>query len=315
MKIPYINKRISAARLEVIRQANEILNEYAAQGFTLTLRQLYYQFVSRALIPNSDREYKKLGDVVVDARMTGRMSWRLIIDRTRSLRSLATWDDPADRIASAVETHRNDKWGDQPYRCEVWIEKDALVGVIAGICNELQVPYFSCRGYTSISAAWQAAQRLGRHLQDDKHVKIIHLGDHDPSGIDMTRDIEDRLRRFLVQDYFNENGCTEDEAVSYVDDHFEVIRVALTMAQIQQYNPPPNPAKMSDSRAEDYVAEFGNQSWELDALEPRVIAELIEAEVLNWRDDSLWDDAVAEEDRQVTLLQQPRPAGPRSKSS
>jgi hypothetical protein len=306
MRVKYDDKRISPARLEVIREANAILAEYQRQGFTLTLRQLYYQFVSRGLIPNRDSEYKKLGDTIADARMTGQLDWELIIDRTRRLTDLPHWDDPAGVIRSALASFNNDKWAEQPYRCEVWIEKDALVGVIEPTCRALDVPYFSCRGYTSLSAAWEAGQRIGEHLDNGQKVKVIHLGDHDPSGIDMTRDIGDRLRRFLVQDHYNASAADDGGAASFefVDDHFEVIRIALTMEQIDQYDPPPNPAKLTDSRGAGYVEEYGYDSWELDALEPSVIAALIEDEVTTWRDDTLWEDAVAEEERQKGLLRQ-----------
>jgi len=306
MRVKYDEKKITPARLEVIREANAILAEYQRQGFTLTLRQLYYQFVSRGLIPNRDSEYKKLGDTIADARMTGRMDWSLIIDRTRKLTDLPHWASPAGVIESALRSFNNDKWREQEYRCEVWIEKDALVGVIEPICEELDVPYFSCRGYTSLSAAWEAGQRIGRHVNKGQKVKVIHLGDHDPSGIDMTRDIERRLRRFLIQDHYNAtaDGSDPNDSIDFVNDHFDVIRIALTMDQIDQYNPPPNPAKLTDSRGAGYVAEYGYDSWELDALEPSVISALIEDEVTSWRDDILWDDAVEEEERQKALLRQ-----------
>jgi hypothetical protein len=302
MRILYEEKKLRDEKLWKIQQANKILADYNSQGFTLTLRQLYYQFVSRDLIPNSDREYKKLGDAVADARLGGLMDWEMIIDRTRNLVDLPHWDDPAGVIQSALRSFNNDKWAEQPTRCEVWIEKDALVGVIEPICRQLDVPYFSCRGYASLSEKWEAGQRIGHHLEDGKQVKIIHLGDHDPSGIDMTRDIDKRLTQFMAQDYFNREGGDSGAAYPWVRERFEVIRIALTMEQIEEYNPPPNPAKMTDSRAEEYVALYGSESWELDALEPQVIADLIEAEVLTWRDEILWDDAVAEEDRQKDML-------------
>jgi len=157
----------------------------------------------------------------------------------------------------------------------VWIEKDALVGVIERICAELDVPYFSCRGYTSQSEMWAASRRLADYMDDGQQPVILHLGDHDPSGKDMTRDITDRLNLFS-------HGIDVD-------------RLALNMDQIDQYDPPPNPAKITDARAEVYIAEFGKSSWELDALEPSVLSGLVRTAVATMRDDGLWDAAVEEE--------------------
>lgn len=286
-KIRYVEKNLSADRLATIRTVNQIIGEYAAQGFLLTLRQLYYQFVARDLIRNNLQEYKRLGDVVNDGRLVGLIDWEAIVDRTRNLKALSHWDDPAEIVDACAKQFRNDKWEDQPHRIEVWIEKDALVGVIEGVCEELDVPFFSCRGYTSQSEMWAAAMRLKGYRRPTNGARkqvpiILHFGDHDPSGKDMTRDIEDRLRLFM-------GGL-------------EVKRLALNEDQITEYAPPPNPAKVTDSRAAAYIAEFGTESWELDALEPAVIADLIRQAVFGLRDADLWAAAVEREDRHRELL-------------
>lgn len=275
-KIKYQDINLGAERMAVVRQANEIIAEYSAQGFDLTLRQLYYQFVSRDLIKNKQSEYKRLGDIINDARLAGLIDWDHITDRTRNLRSLGHWDDPGDIINSAAGSFRIDKWSDQDHRVEVWIEKDALVGVIEGVCNELDVPFFSCRGYTSQSEMWAAGQRLLRHRKADQVPVILHLGDHDPSGIDMSRDIQDRL------ELFTGNAVRFD-------------RLALNMPQVRQYDPPPNPAKLTDSRCKGYMEIHGDESWELDALEPAVIAELITRAVRGLRNERSWKKAEAKE--------------------
>jgi len=148
-KICYRAKKFSGDRMDKINKANAIIVEYRNQGFELTLRQLYYQFVSRDFIANNMREYKNLGDIINDARLAGLVDWDAIVDRTRDLKSMAHWTSPADIVEACARQFRVDKWIGQPRRVEVWIEKDALVGVIEGICNELDVAYFSCRGYTS----------------------------------------------------------------------------------------------------------------------------------------------------------------------
>lgn len=282
-KICYRPKKFNADRMDKIAKANVIIAEYRAQGFELTLRQLYYQFVSRDFIANNQREYKNLGDIINDARLAGLVDWEAIVDRTRNLQALANWESPADIIKACANQFRIDKWEEQQYRVECWIEKDALVGVIEGVCNELDIDYFSCRGYTSQSEMWSAAMRLKRYRQNAQIPLVLHLGDHDPSGKDMTRDITDRLTEFS-------------------GDEIEVKRLALNMPQVEQYNPPPNPAKITDSRAENYIAEFGEESWELDALEPAVIAQLIRDAVLEVRDQDQWDEAVAKEEENKAQL-------------
>jgi len=277
-KIAYLDKRFNASSREIIRKANAIIEEYAQQGFDLTLRQLFYQFVSRDFLKNSQKEYKRLGQIISDARLAGLVDWEAITDRTRNLRGLSHWDNPEEIIRSASESFRLDKWADQKFRPEVWIEKDALAGVFEGVCQSLDVPYFSCRGYTSQSEMWAAAQRMLRWKKAGQTPVVFHFGDHDPSGKDMTRDIVDRLTLFM--------GGIKLE------------RLALNMDQIEQYNPPPNPAKLTDTRAEAYIAEFGAESWELDALDPKVLAALVQAAVKSVRDEKAWKASVAEENEQ-----------------
>lgn len=190
---------------------------------------------------------------------------------------------PADVIASAKYSYLLNKWEGQPNYVEVWVEKDALVDIVGQACYPLDTPFFSCRGYTSQSEMWSAAQRFIRQNRNRDHCYIIHLGDHDPSGIDMTRDIQERLEMFGA-DVF-------------------VKRVALTMEQIGTYNPPPNPAKITDSRCSKYMEEFGDESWELDALEPKVITELIKSEVTAYRDDEIYQAVCDRENREKEELQ------------
>jgi hypothetical protein len=270
--ICYVPKSFRPDTQTRINQANEIIAEYQAQGFKLTLRQLYYQFVSRDLIPNTVQSYKSLGDVVNDGRLAGLIDWDAIEDRTRNLRSSPHWSSPRSIVRACADQFAVDLWDTQDNYVEVWIEKDALVGVIEGVCIEFDVPHFACRGYTSQSEMWGAAQRLIERENRGKKTTIIHLGDHDPSGIDMTRDIQDRLELF---------GST---AVIH--------RIALVFDQIEQYNPPPNPAKTTDARYQSYAGKYGDESWELDALEPRVIVDLIREAVEDRIDRDAWEEAL-----------------------
>ena len=280
----YVPRKFQADRLRLIEQANLIITEYVAQGFTLTLRQLYYQFVARDILPNSLKSYGKLGATLNKARLAGLVDWEALEDRTRNLRSQPAWDSPRKILDACAGQFRYDKWDSQPCRVEVWIEKDALVGVIEGVCDENQVPYFACRGYTSQSEQWRAGVRFADYIDKGQRVVLLHLGDHDPSGIDMTRDNADRLRMFITESERFDNG-----------EMFEVRRLALNMDQVRRYKPPPNPAKMTDSRIAGYVKKFGRQSWELDALDPRTIAALIQDNIDDVRDPEAWEAAEVRE--------------------
>ena len=274
MKIAYRHKRFRQSTIKVIATAADIISTYAADGYDLTVRQLYYQFVARGLFPesrrwrwagsrwvkdtngtkNADPNYKWLKGIISDARLAGLLDWNSIVDRTRVVQGNGHWDSPQDLIEACAEQFQLNTRMTQETYVEVWVEKDALIGVLKNICDELDVKYFACRGYVSQSAMWRAAQRI-MDADTGNHAVVLHLGDHDPSGVDMTRDIQDRLRMF---------GCDA-----------RVERIALTMDQVEEHNPPSDPAKVTDSRCNHYIDMYGNESWELDALDPRTITELI----------------------------------------
>lgn len=281
-KIQYKEINFRGKSLELIDLVNSVVSEYKAQGYELTLRQAYYQLVARGYIPNNERSYKNIGNLINDGRLAGLIDWNSITDRTRYLRGNSHWSSPASVIASAMYSYNLDKWKGQPNYVEVWVEKDALVDIVGQACEPIDTPFFSCRGYTSQSEMWTAAQRFLRQDYRENRV-IIHLGDHDPSGIDMTRDIQERLNMFGANVF--------------------VKRVALTMEQIDAYNPPPNPAKLSDSRCGKYIDEYGDESWELDALEPKVITDLITSEVTAFRDDAIYQDVCNRESREKEELE------------
>jgi hypothetical protein len=286
-KICYRPHHFQGTALRVIEQANTILEEYVARRIVVTLRQLYYQFVARDLLPNRQSEYKRLGSIINDARLAGLIDWDHLQDRTRRLMCLSHWDHPGGVIESATESYHRDLWAGQENYVEVWIEKDALVGVIEGVCDEYDVPYFSCRGYDSQSEMWRAGHKrlLGRARQCQQ-IHILHLGDHDPSGLDMSRDIEARLILFLGQ----HAGALRFH------------RIALNIDQVRQYNPPPNFAKVTDSRSGPYIAEFGRESWELDALDPDVLTGLIRENILLYLDLSLFEEQRTQQESEREIL-------------
>lgn len=285
-KIEYVPKNFRPASLALIEKIDSVVSDYERQGFSLTLRQVYYQLVARDIIPNKEKSYKMLSALISDARLAGLIDWTAIEDRTRNLRGNSHWTTPGSMIDSAAYSYRLDHWKGQKNYVEVWVEKDALIGIVGQICGRLDVSHFSCRGYVSQSEMWGAAQRLRRHRSQGQRIILLHLGDHDPSGQDMSRDIQERLAMF-------------DDGLN-VQFH----RLALNMEQIDQYSPPPNPTKLTDSRANGYIEKYGYECWELDALEPQVISDLISENVLKYRNDRQYKNVLKQEKEEKALLEE-----------
>lgn len=339
MKVKYEDVRLSANDKVLIRHANLILEEYQRRyQLNLTLRQLYYQFVARGLIENTVPAYKRLGNAVNKGRLAGLIDWNHIVDRTRGLRGYSTSETPEEFITDVAGGYLIDKWRMQRVRPEVWIEKDAALGVVDTVCHANQVEYFSCRGFTSQSEMRLAGLRILRRMKVGQTVVIFHVGDHDPSGIDMSRDIEDRLVRFIQVDrekYLIQQAvkAMDELAKSYgmtsfaelrdrttIDyapmveaevrrvaefmGEFRFERIALNMDQIQELNPPPNPAKLTDSRAKGYIEQFGYQSWELDAMPPEYLRNLIQDNISSVRDEYLWSRDRARETNERNMLKE-----------
>lgn len=268
---------LRSSSLEQLHVINQIIAQYEAAGLAMTLRQLYYQLVTRNIIANNDSEYGKLGRLVNQGRLQGLVSWTAIEDRNRSLQGLPTQKSPERAIERVARSYRRDLWANQEWRPEVWIEKDALSGVIQGVCNRHRVDFFACRGNVSQSEMWRAGQRLARYIEKGQRPIVFHLGDHDPSGLDMTRDNTERLTLFAGVPVM-------------------LVRLALNMDQIEELKPPPNPVKKSDNKWREYCDRYDTtSSWELDALEPSFIDRLIHENVDRLKDRTLWDDDLRRE--------------------
>lgn len=366
MKERFAGTRFSEESREIIRLAEQICDNYARQGYDLSLRQLYYQFISKDFFPNTEQSYKRLGSIISDARVAGLIDWGMIKDRGRETVGNNHWGSPADVLDACAAQFRYDTWAEQPNHVEVMVEKQALEGVLEPVCRRLDIRFTANKGYSSSSALYETGKRLQAafvgegdfddyahgdayryfacagdapgvadffdtdkefepgdladtaeclwekwertddfkcldayeeatkrlmtpfmrpHYEGGKALHILYLGDHDPSGMDMTRDVRERLETF--------SRCP-----------VEVHRLALNMPQIERYEPPPNPAKMTDSRATDYVRKFGDTSWELDALEPSVLAALVTDMVTGLRDDGIHAAAAARQDAARAALRE-----------
>lgn len=285
MKEAFIDKNFSAASLALISKANDILAEYEAAGYDLSVRQLYYQFVARDIIPNTVRSYGNLASLISDARKAGMLDWNMILDRGRVTVANSHWETPKQILESAAQSFAIDKWLAQPSYVRVMVEKQALEGVLIPVCEEMDVPFLANKGYCSDSTMYRVAKQLAAANRRGKNPVVIYLGDHDPSGIDMSRDVQERLEMYA--------RCSVD-----------VQRVALNMSQVEELQPPENPAKSTDSRFESYVRRFGHSSWELDAIEPAMLADIVRTAIEANRDQRQWDKEVEREQRMKDELQQ-----------
>lgn len=268
-------RRPSRGTLVFIEVINAIIDEYFSQGYVLTLRQLYYQLVARDIIPNNLREYKRVGEVLNNGRLGGLVDWDAIEDRTRAFIRRTRWESPKDILRSAAAGFHMDMWSNQPSRVFVIIEKEALAGVFTRICNRYDIPLLAARGYPSISVIKDFADGELFSATMDKDVHLLHFGDHDPSGIDMSRDLIERINMILGHDSYTFTRC------------------ALNMDQIQELKPPENPAKTTDSRFESYRKRFGASSWELDALPPEYLNDLVQKRIEPLINKKAWDQRAA----------------------
>jgi len=269
--------------LLLLDKINNILEDYLRQGYRLTLRQLYYQLVSKGIIPNKASAYAKISSLMVKGRMAGYVDWDAIEDRLRRIR-LPYWvTGISDAIEDTINQYRLDRMQGQDNYIEVWCEKDALSNVLYRITHKYHIPLMVNRGYSSCTAMHDAYNRFLRCLEEDKVPYILYLGDHDPSGLDMLRDIKERLSEFGIP-------------------LLNIIHVAITEEQIKKYNPPPNYAKVKDPRAKWYIQKYGHTSWEVDALNPKILHSLLEDNIKLLIDEKKYLDVIRQEEEDKQKL-------------
>ncbi len=281
MKERFRNKlHLNKSNQQRLLTVNDIIEEYVEQGYKLTLRQLYYQLVSRDIIPNNQKEYAKISKLLVKGRMAGVVDWTAIEDRIR-IPYLPYWaEDVPDAINDMLRAYRINRQQDQKVYVELWVEKDALSGVLKPITSHYHINLMVNRGYSSCSAMYDAYKRISNQFED---AHILYLGDHDPSGLDMIRDIKDRLAEFGI-------------------DNLKVEHIALTDEQVNKYNPPPNPAKFKDPRAKWYISKYGETSWEVDALNPKTLNKIIKKRIEELIDVDLFNEQLTKEEKDKAAL-------------
>lgn len=253
---------------------NTILDKYDGMGINVTLRQLYYRLVGGGIVPNEQREYKMLGSLLSKARMAGLVDWDIIEDRVRIPRILMEFDNLAGAVQRMIRNFRLRRWNDQEEMVELWVEKDALSSVLIPITDDLHVPLMVNRGYSSTTAMKDAADRIKEY---DKPTHILYLGDLDPSGEDMVRDIEERLYEFECRD-------------------FDIVKIALNPDQVKKYNLPENPVKETDSRHKVFIEKFGEHCYEVDAIPPEDLQDIVRDRIEHHMDLDAYEEIKEQEE-------------------
>jgi len=298
---------------QLLVAARDVITAYQADHIMLTLRQLYYQLVTANTIPNTEKSYKKLGKLISSGRLGGLLDWDAIEDRMRSPEVPQAFNSVGDLLEVALRAYRLPRMKGQDVYVELWVEKDALASVLTPIARRRHVTLMVNRGYSSSSAMRESAERI-RRACDELSVRdaaILYLGDLDPSGEDMVRDIRDRTEMFLnagLEVSYTEGGTLDDiedpedarDRKPHID--LTVEKLGLTIEQVHKYRPPPNPTKVSDSRAKGYIEKYGHSSWEVDALPPKVLQVLIDGALDQLIDMDKYREVLAQEERDKEIL-------------
>lgn len=217
----------------------------------MTVRQVFYRLVALRIIAKTEAEYKTtVGRLLTQMRIEGEIPFAWIADNTRWQRKPRTFSSLEEALRRTAQTYRRAVWDNQPAYVEIWLEKDALAGVLYEETAEWDVPLMVTRGYPSLSYLYEEAEEIGAQ---EKPAYLYYFGDFDPSGVDIPRNVEARLREFAPE----------------AEIHFE--RVAVTPAQIAEWDLPTRPTKQTDSRSR----RFAGESVEVDAIPPRTLRSLV----------------------------------------
>jgi hypothetical protein len=249
--------RRNRSEIEAIKAA---IFDYCRLHHPLTVRQLFYALTVQQLIGKSEGEYKHtVVRLAKEMRLAGELPWHWLVDNTRWMRKPCSYGSLADCVEQSAQTYRRSIWQNRDEYVEVWLEKDALSGVLIEVTSDYDVPLMVTRGYPSLSYLRSAAETM---VETGKPVTIYYFGDYDPSGADISRNVEERLQEFM-REVAGER--------SYYTPSLWFSRVAVNEWQIDQWKLPTRPTKTSDSRA----AKFGSRSVELDSIPPAELRDLV----------------------------------------
>ena len=258
----------------IVELVREVMGQYP---FKPTVRQVFYRLVSPPyqVLPAKSSAYKYYDAQMVRARERGDLPRDAFTDTSRrSLGGDYGYHSPEEFLGALREAARPEKytrpmWDTQLAVVEVWVEKDALAVLLNSVAEGYRVPVFASRGYSPFTLLDKAVDRF-----QEKGGVILDFRDHDPSGLDMCRDVQERLTRY--------------------GGRFRYVPVALSYAQVQSFNLAPNPTKRADPRTKGYWAQYGDECWELDALPPDELNKLVEEAIKGEID---WEQWAETEDR------------------
>jgi hypothetical protein len=262
---------------KLIDAALEILNVESP----MTIRQLFYRMVSQHLLENSKLDYQRLSRFMTKAREDGRCDYDHIVDRSRPTYEKSVWKDPSGYAETVKHAYHKDYWAMQPRYCEIWAEKDAIVGSIEDLTRDLGVTLRVGRGFLSATRVNDIAQHFACI---EKPKTVFYLGDHDPSGQEIEASAFQK-----VQDRLFEIACDRND---YSHTMLEVERLAIHKSDIADYDLPPLKIKDSDSRAAKFRKKHGARCVELDALPPTELRRRIKEAVEYQLDLQLWQRAL-----------------------
>ena len=262
----------------IINNSIEIVKRYEAG--ILTIRGLHYQLVGIGMT-NTMQHYKRVVEAMIQARWNGQISFEAFSDHDREVLGYTAaeetiLEDQVDtgkrQVTAWIKNYSKNRWENQPFVPEVWIEKKALQGVFQKPCKKYDVGLAPCKGYPSLTFLNEAKQRFQETKNNGKIPIILYFGDYDPSGEDIPRSIEENFTRF---------GCP-----------VEVKRIALMEDQVIAWKLPPAPAKIGDSRTANWG---GLGQVELDAVEPSKLQKICENAIIEYLDPDLYEDLLIQE--------------------
>jgi G:T/U-mismatch repair DNA glycosylase len=271
-------KRRRASKTEIEERRGSLFKIVQAMR-PMTVRQVFYQATIRNIVEKIEAGYAKVQTDLVVMRKNGTLPYGWLADNTRWQRKPRTFGSIQEALDDTARVYRKALWNDARAYVEIWLEKDALAGVVYPITSIYDVPLMVARGYASLSFLHGAAE----YINDlDVPAYIYHLGDFDPSGVNAGETIERTLR----------------EMAPDAEIHFE--RIAVNPDQIAAWNLPTRPTKATDSRSKG----FGNISVELDAIEPNQLRAVVQAAIERHLPQRQFEVLKAAEESERTLIRQ-----------
>lgn len=290
---PTKRRRRTKAEMDAIRMA---MVATLAEDPPMSVRQVFYRLTAEGVIGKTEAEYKgTVCRLLAELRRSGEIPYHWLTDATRWMRKPRTYSSIEEALRRTASTYRRALWDDAPVCVEIWLEKEALAGVLVDVTDGWDVPLMVTRGYPSISFLYSAAEAIRDRSENGQRTEIYYFGDRDPSGLDIDRAIRQGIGESMdspaVPDDFSATDLVhvqrarqhlglsplakrhDPEVLEEVfDEHATFTRVAVTEGQILEWDLPTRPTKKTDSRSKGFTAE----SVEVDAIPSHQLRQLAE---------------------------------------